>query len=91
MSEKILDRILEAYSEEEFLKVGEGENNKFDDAVIGLSEGFNEPLRLIYSVSKMLEILENEMTPEEALGHFTNNISGSYMGEKTPVWCWDTY
>ena len=79
----MLEQIIEQYYEDEFLKA-----DGFDDDVIGVEE--NE-MRLIYSVAKCIEILKIEMTEEDALEHFTYNVSGSYVGEKTPIWCWDTF
>ena len=71
--------------EEEFLKA-----DGFDDAVIGVDEG--DPMRLIYSVTKCLEVLVAEgMTEEEAQEHFSFNVSGAYLGEKTPIWCHDNF
>jgi len=83
----MLEDILEQYSDEELL-VADG----FDDAVIGIANDFTEP-RLIYSVSKCLDILmkRDEMIYLDALEYFTYNVSGAYVGEKTPVWCWDDF
>jgi len=77
----ILEQIIENFYDEEFLKA-----NGFDDAVIGLEE--NE-MRLIYSVSKCIKILNIDMSIDDALEHFTYNVSGAYVGKKTPIWCWD--
>jgi hypothetical protein len=79
----MLDQVLDKYAEETFLKA-----DGFDDAVIGVEE--NE-MRLIYSVSKCLHILQREMNSEDAIEHFTYNVSGGYVGEKTPIWCWDNF
>lgn len=77
----LLDKILENFPDETFLKA-----DGFDDAVIGYDISF----RLIYSTTKCIEILiEEGMTEEEALEHFDYNVAGSYMGEKTPIWCND--
>lgn len=80
----MLDQIMEWFPEDEFLKA-----DGFDNAIIGVSEGFNEPTRLIYSVRKCVNILMVDMTEEDALEHFHFNIKGDYMGEKTPIWCID--
>jgi len=77
----MLDKILELYPEEEFLKADD-----FDEAVIGMEDN---QLRLIYSVSKCIEILKRDMTEEEAIEHFDFNVKGAYVGEKTPIWCVD--
>jgi hypothetical protein len=79
----ILEEIFERYPDVEFL-IADG----FNDAVIGVEE--NE-MRLIYSVSKCLEILEKDMEGLDAIEYFTYNVSGAYMGDKTPIWCWDNY
>tara|TARA_R110002096_G_scaffold423485_1_gene630719 strand:+ start:23 stop:274 length:252 start_codon:yes stop_codon:yes gene_type:complete len=82
----MIEEIIEQHYDEEFLKA-----DGFDDAIIGVSEDFNQPLRLIYSVSKCLKILEQEMNELDAMEHFTFNVSGAYVGEKTPIWCWDNF
>ena len=79
----MLENIIENYPEEEFLKA-----DGFDDAIIGIEE---PSMRLIYSVSKCLEILRVDMSEEDALEHFYYNVSGSYVGEKTPIWCVDMF
>tara|TARA_R110000751_G_scaffold122801_1_gene223425 strand:+ start:969 stop:1220 length:252 start_codon:yes stop_codon:yes gene_type:complete len=80
---KVLDSILENYSEEEILKA-----DGFDDAVIGI----DTHMRLVYSVSKSLDILVKDgMIMEDAMEHFYYNVSGSYVGEKTPIWVEDNF
>jgi len=79
----MLEKILDRYIGEKLLTA-----DSFDSAIIGLEE--NE-MRLIYSVSKCLKILEKELTELEALEYFTFNVSGAYVGEKTPIWCWDNF
>ena len=84
MTEK-LQNIIDKYEDTKIQYV-----DGLDDAVIGVSEDFTEP-RLIYSVSKCLSILESDMNADDALEHFTFNISGGYLGPKTPIWCWDLH
>ena len=31
------------------------------------------------------------MTQEDAIEHFYYNVSGSYVGDKTPIWCYDNF
>lgn len=81
----MLKKIIESYPDSGAL-VADG----FDDAIIGIATDFTEP-RLIYSVSKCLEILEKEMSAEDAMEHFTYNTSGGYVGPQTPIWCWDDF
>jgi hypothetical protein len=79
----MLEKVLDHYPDEMFLKA-----DGFDDAVIGVDE---KSMRLIYSVTKCIEILINEgMSLEDAWDHFGYNVEGSYVGEQTPIWCHDT-
>jgi len=82
----MLEEILEYYPDETFLKA-----DGLDSAVIGVQVG--EPMRLIYSVTKIIEhlVIEDEMDLEDAMEHFEFNIRGSYVGEQTPIWCDDMY
>tara|TARA_R110002167_G_scaffold215664_2_gene420552 strand:+ start:245 stop:481 length:237 start_codon:yes stop_codon:yes gene_type:complete len=77
----MLEQIIKSFSEDEFLKA-----DGFDEAVIGFEES---SMRLIYSVSKCLEILEKDMSTEDAYEYFNYNVIGAYVGEETPIWCWD--
>jgi len=80
----MLDKIIEYYEDYEILKA-----DGFDDAVIGIDD-FS--MRLIYSTRICIEILISEgMTLEDALDHFNYNVSGAYVGEKTPIWCNDMF
>jgi hypothetical protein len=79
----MIDKIIDQYEEESFLKA-----DGFDDAIIGIDE---TTMRLIYSVKKCMEILMINMSEEDAMEHFSFNISGAYVGEKTPIWCSDNF
>ena len=77
----MLDKIVEWFPEDEFL-IADG----FNDAIIGVD---SDSMRLIYSVTKCVEILSKDMSEEEAVEYFDYNVRGSYVGEKTPIWCTD--
>lgn len=77
----MIDKILNWFPEDEFLKA-----DGFDEAIIGIDD---ETMRLIYSVSKCIDILKKDMEEEEAVEYFNFNVRGAYMGEKTPIWCID--
>lgn len=79
----MIDNIIEQYECETFLKA-----DGFDEAIIGVDE---YTMRLIYSVKKCIEILMKDMSEEEAFEYFNFNVSGSYIGEKTPIWCMDYF
>lgn len=77
----MLDNIIEKYPDETFL-IADG----FDKAIIGVEE---KNMVLIYQVSKCLNILAQEMSYEDAIEYFEFNVCSAYVGEKTPVWCFD--
>jgi hypothetical protein len=77
----MIAEILEKYPDESFL-LADG----FDEAVLGVDE---KSMRLIYSIAKCIEILMADMSEEDAFEYFYYNVSGAYMGEKTPIWCDD--
>ena len=80
----MLEGIIEYYQDEEFLKA-----DGFDDAVIGVD---TNTMRLIYSVRMCVEILVLQgMDMFEAIEYFDFNIRGSFVGEKTPIWCEDMF
>jgi hypothetical protein len=74
---------MEIFPEDEFLFA-----DGFDEAIIGVDQ---PSMRLIYSVTKCLIALQREMSLEEAREYFEFNVSGAYMGEKTPIWCMDEF
>lgn len=77
----MIEEIIERYEDEEFLKA-----DGFDEAIIGVDES---TMRLIYSVKKCILILMEDMSEEDAIEYFSFNVSGGYVGEKTPIWCQD--
>jgi hypothetical protein len=77
----MLESVLEKYPDEEFL-IADG----FNAAILGVDE---KSMRLIYSITKCIEILMEDMSEEEAFEYFYYNVSGAYMGEKTPIFCDD--
>lgn len=79
----MLETIIEQYGDEVFLKA-----DGFDQAVIGVEE---DTMRLIYSVQKCIHILTEDMPEEDALEYFSYNVLRSYVGEKTPIWCYDMF
>ena len=82
----MIEELINYYPEEELLKA-----DGFDDAILGVSDQMNQQKKLIYSVSKCLDILvkRDGMTHTEAIEFFGFNVTGAYVGEKTPIWCYD--
>ena len=58
----------------------------FEDALIGVGVIFNRSLAT-YDMRKCIDILmkRDGMTEEEAVEYFDFNVTGSYVGENTPV------
>lgn len=87
-----LDLIVEHYDDEELLKA-----DGFDEAILGVVEDFNAPPRIAYSVKKCIEILMegnlyfDAMEEIDAMEYFSYNVSGAYVGEKTPIWVQDDF
>jgi hypothetical protein len=81
----MLDEILDSYPDEDFL-IADG----LDEAIIGVDQS---SMRLIYSVTNCISVLmkDGEMNEEDATDFFEFNVSGAYVGEKTPIWCYDNF
>lgn len=95
---KIAEAIMDKYPDE-VLKFADG----LDDAIIGIDvNSFNAKPRIVYSISKCIDILAKDMEVsksdlekgetmrdkkyELAREHFEYNVSGGYVGEDTPIW-----
>ena len=89
--DEIREKIAE-YNEEALLADG------FDEAIIGIvSQGGTSNFLILYDSERCIEVIieqlkADEVEPEEgyslrtmAIEHFDFNVSGSYMGENTPV------
>lgn len=74
---KTFDKILALYDDIDFLKA-EG----LDDAIIGVDE---RNLRLVYSIEACINILNKDMSWEDAVEYFEYNVLNTYLGEKTPI------
>lgn len=75
--------IIDTYEDEELLFV-----DGFDAAIIGID---TVSYRVVYNKEIMIEVLISEgMSYEDALEHFSYNIEGAYVGEKTPIYCQTT-
>jgi hypothetical protein len=82
----MLQEIVDMFPESEILKC-EG----YDDCILGFDYNWDGNIRLIYSVKAILDkmVKEDGLSDEEAIEHFEFNFRGSYLGEKTPIWCQD--
>ena len=66
-----------------FIGSPQAEIKKYEQAIIGQDDA---SLRSVYSADKIIEILSEEMTPEEAEEFYEYNILGAYMGDMTPIY-----
>ena len=55
-----------------------------EKALIGIGVQFNKRIA-VYSKAKVIDILQEFMTLEEAEEYFDYNIVGAYVGDHTPV------
>ncbi len=72
-----ITEMVEVYGNDSTLKA-----DGYDDCVVGIECNG----RLVYDKRKMLDKLERNMSSEEAMEFFDYNISGSYMGDMTPLY-----
>ena len=58
----------------------------FDDAILGVAERADGNHVVAYDTVRVLQILEREMSPDEAREYFDFNIGCAYVGKKTPIY-----
>lgn len=59
--------------------------DNLDDAIVGIVSVHTQPERVLYDHQKVLEILEEEMSHEDAVDYFGANIACLWAGESTPA------
>jgi len=58
----------------------------FDRAILGLGTQFTKDPVVVYDWDKCVEVLmEQGMSPEEAVEHMDFNVTGAWVGERTPI------
>ena len=56
-------------------------------AFLGIGRRCGQPDIAVYSIPKVLEVLQEDgMTYEEAIEFFEFNTLGAWVGEETPMW-----
>ncbi|HET6886625.1 MAG TPA: hypothetical protein VFH87_01755 [Candidatus Udaeobacter sp.] len=60
----------------------------FEEAIIGIAERCSQPPLVVYDAEKCIEILERDMTRDEAEEFFSFNTLGAWCGEHTPLFLW---
>lgn len=61
------------------------DEEKFDEAIVGIVYSKNVPVA-VYDSYKIIEILNKEMSYQEAAEYYSYNIEGSYVGDQTPLY-----
>lgn len=79
----MIENIMERFPDDQFLII-----NGFNDCIIGLDE---KTMRIIYSVKMIIDQLSVEMDSVGANEYFEFNIFNSFMGDETPIFCFDNY
>lgn len=59
---------------------------EFDAAILGVAERAGGNAVVAYDTQKVLRVLEQDMSADEAREYFDFNIGCAYVGEKTPVY-----
>ena len=63
----------------------------FDNALIGISRRCGQPALAVYSVTKCLDILQEDMGYDEAVEYFEFNVLNAWHGDGTPIFLLDDY
>lgn len=56
----------------------------YDEAFVGLTSD-DGPTRAVYSMDRIIKVLEREMSNEDAWEYFAFNVESAHMGERTPT------
>ncbi len=73
-------QLIEEYADENQLQL----SSQFDDCIVGVLSDH----RLVYSAFKIIKVLQQEMSYEDALEHFYFNFDGS-KGDNMPMYMFD--
>jgi hypothetical protein len=74
------EKIIDILGEDENVLLADG----FDDAFVGIGRQFGRPIA-VYNRSKCIDILQEDMSEEEAEEYFQYNVEGAWVGENTPI------
>lgn len=80
----------ESMNKIELLKILVEENpeaiilNGFDEAMLGIARRCSSETVLVYDRNKIIDILSEDMSAEEADEYISFNIEGAWMGDSTP-------
>lgn len=74
------DDIAEEYPDVEMLIV-----DGYDDCIVGVAERCGQQPLLVYDEDLMIQVLQEDMSYEDAVDFFNFNIAGAWMGDGTPL------
>lgn len=58
----------------------------FDDAVLGITSGYDGPIQVVYSRQRCIDLLIAQgMTPDAAEEYFVFKVAGTYTGAPMPL------
>jgi hypothetical protein len=77
---KLIDDWVDEHHPDQELLLADG----FEEAFIGVAYQFDKALAL-FDREKCIEILERDMSREEAEEYFEFNVAGAYIGPYTPA------
>lgn len=77
------DELAELTGDEELLFA-----DGFDGAILGVAERCGQPPVVVYDRQKCIDILmeRDSASYEDALEHFSFNVIGAWVGERTPMY-----
>ena len=81
MSQSIRERLAEFYADDLLFL----EEDEYDEAILGVVEQCGGFCAVCYDRTKLVEILCRTMDYEDAVSHMDYNVTGSYVGPRTPV------
>ena len=71
---------------EDILVLGDrSDRNLYEEAIIGIANRFGMQPSVAYDYDKVIEILTEDMSYEDAVEYFEFNIIGAWVGETTPL------
>lgn len=79
--EELNDRISDIIGPDETVILADG----FEEAIIGVGSQYTGTPCMIYDKQKCIEILERDMSYEEAVEYFDFNVGCAYVGASTPI------
>jgi len=74
------EKIIDILGEDENFLLADG----FDDAFVGIGRHFGRPIA-VYDKLKCIDILQEDMSYDEAEEYFRYNVEGAWVGENTPI------